>query len=289
MTGRYGIFYFYGYNPVMKSAAAKTRLPVVLVPGWMMTGRCWEGVAARLQEHHPLLTVALPGHASGVAGHLSFARPDELVGALADMVTQPALWVGWSLGGLLVQALACRYPQCAAGVVCIAAPSRFVAGDDWPHAMKPAVFDDFAASFAHDAESAVARFLGWQAAGCDDAKAILRQLKDIVARPGQPGQPGQPGRPGREAAAGLRFLGDCDLREAMRDCDCRVDFVAGAADRLAPAPALAQSAGAAKRGYFHCVAGAGHAVVLSHPDAVCRLIEHHVEHHVERARAQAAT
>lgn len=257
----------------MKSAEAETRTPVVLVHGWMMTDRCWAGVVARLRERHPLITVALPGHAPGADGHLSFARPEELVGALAAMVTRPALWVGWSLGGLLAQALACRHPKRVAGVVCIAAPSRFVAGDDWPHGMERAVFDDFAASFARDAESAAARFLGWQAAGCENARAILRRLKGAAARPG------------RETAAGLRFLGDCDLRKAMRDCRRRVDFVAGAADRLAPASALAQSAGSTRHGHFHCVAGAGHAMVLSHPGAVCRIIERHVE----RGRARAAT
>ena len=242
-------------------ADADVRPPVVLVHGWMMTGRCWENVAARLQRRYPLITVALPGHAPDAGDHSSFSRPDELVAALADVAAQPSLWVGWSLGGLLAQAVACRYPQRVMGVVCLASPSRFIAGDGWPHGMEQAVFDDFAAFFTRDAEGATARFLGWQAAGGGDAKAVLRRLRKAAARPG------------REAAAALRFLGDCDLREAMRDCRCRVDFVAGGADRLAAAAALAQSAGLAKRGHFHRIADAGHAMVLSHPDAVCRIIE----------------
>lgn len=257
----------------MKLPDAGTRPPVVLVHGWMMTGRCWEGVATRLRERHRLVTVALPGGVPGAAGRLSFSRPDELVAALAAAVARPALWVGWSLGGLLAQAVACRHAGRAAGVVCVAAPSRFVAGDDWPHGIERAVFDDFAASFARDAESATARFLGWQAAGCGNAKAVLRRLTAAAARPG------------REAAAALRFLGDCDLREELRGCRRRVDFVAGAEDRLAAPAALAQSASLAKRGHFHRVAGAGHALVFSHPAEVCRIIERHLERGREAAAA----
>ena len=202
----------------------------------------------------------------------AFSRPGELVAALAAAAPRRAVWVGWSLGGVLAQAVACRYPERVAGLVCIAAAARFVACDEWPHGMAPAVFDDFAAAFARDADGAAQRFLSLQTAGNGDA-ALLRRLRQAAARGGAHA----------EQAAALRFLGDSDLRGALRDCRCRADFIGGGQDRLVAARAVKQSSRLARDGRFHGIADAGHAAPVSHAGRVCEIIRQCAEH------ARAAT
>ena len=242
----------------------RAKTTVVLLHGWMMSRRCWDDVAARLQKHFHLFIAELPGHdARGGDGGGSFARPGELVAALAAAAPRRALWVGWSLGGMLAQAVACRYPERVAGLVCIAAPARFVANEEWPHGMAQTVFDDFATSFARDADGTARRFLALQAAGAGDAGAVLRRLKKAAA----------PATGHTELAAALRFLGGSDLRRALRDCRCRADFIGGGRDRLVTARAVEQSSRLARHGRFHGIADAGHAALISHPGRVCEVIE----------------
>ena len=288
--------------------------PVVLLHGWMMSRRCWDEVAARLRTVFDLYIAELPGHevrdetdgdarpsraaeppgcgankeTNGDSARVlriaelsernassngsAFSRPGELVAALAAAPPRRAVWVGWSLGGVLAQAVACRYPERVAGLVCIAAAARFVACDEWPHGMAPAVFDDFAAAFARDADGAARRFLSLQTTGNGDA-ALLRRLRQAAARGGAHA----------EQAAALRFLGDSDLRGALRDCRCRADFIGGGHDRLVAARAVRQSSRLARDGRFHNIADAGHAAPVSHAGRVCEIIRQCAEH------ARAAT
>ncbi|MDD9869373.1 MAG: alpha/beta fold hydrolase [Gammaproteobacteria bacterium] len=218
----------------------------------------------------PFRSAGLPGHNANNGS--AFSRPGELVAALAAAAPRRAVWVGWSLGGVLAQAVACRYPERVAGLVCIAAAARFVACDEWPHGMAPAVFDDFAAAFARDADGAARRFLSLQTAGNGDA-ALLRRLRQAAARGGAHA----------EQAAALRFLGDSDLRGALRDCRCRADFIGGGHDRLVAARAVKQSSRLARDGRFHNIADAGHAAPVSHAGRVCEIIRQCAEH------ARAAT
>ena len=267
--------------------------PVVLLHGWMMSRRCWDEVAARLRTVFDLYIAELPGHEvrgetngggarvlrsaelserNASSNGSAFSRPGELVAALAAAAPRRAVWVGWSLGGVLAQAVACRYPERVAGLVCIAAAARFVACDEWPHGMAPAAFDDFAAAFARDADGAARRFLSLQTAGNGDT-ALLRRLRQAAARGGAHA----------EQAAALRFLGDSDLRGALRDCRCRADFIGGGHDRLVAARAVKQSSHLARDGRFHNIADAGHAAPVSHAGRVCEIIRQCAEH------ARAAT
>lgn len=271
------------------------KTPVVLLHGWMMSRRCWDEVAARLQTMFDLHIAELPGHEA--RGEGTFSQPGELVAALAAAAPRRAVWVGWSLGGVLAQAAACRYPERVAGLVCIAAAARFVACDGWPHGMAPAVFDDFAASFARDADGAARRFLSLQTAGNGDA-ALLRRLRQAAARGGahaehlhaehahseqahaEHAHPEQAHaghahaeQTHAEQAAALRFLGDSDLRGALRDCRCRADFIGAGRDRLVAARAVEQSSRLARNGRFHNIADAAHAAPISHAARICEIIE----------------
>jgi len=261
-----------------------------------------------------------------------FSRPGELVAALAAAAPRRAVWVGWSLGGVLAQLAACRYPERVAGLVCIAAAARFVACDEWPHGMARAVFNDFAASFARDADAAAKRFLSLQTAGNGDA-ALLRRLRQAAARGGARTEQAHTGQAHAEhvhaerahaghthtrhahteqvhagqahakqvrveqaraehahieqvrtehahaeQAAALRFLGDSDLRGALRDCRCRADFIGAGRDRLVAARAVEQSSRLVRDGRFHHIADAAHAAPISHAERICEIIRQCAEH-----------
>lgn len=240
---------------------------------------------AKLPEHNANSetgsTGAKPSGRSANNGG-AFSRPGELVAALAAAAPRRAVWVGWSLGGVLAQLAACHYPERVAGLVCIAAAARFVACDGWPHGMAPAVFNDFAASFARDADAAARRFLSLQTAGNGDA-ALLRRLRQAAAHGGARAEHAyaehtHAEQTHTEQAAALRFLGDSDLRGALPNCRCRADFIGGGHDQLVAARAVEQSSRLARNGRFHNIADAAHAAPISHAARVCEIIEQCAEH-----------
>ena len=71
---------------------------LVLLHGWGLHGGIWKGLAAKLAEQFTVITVDLPGH-----GHSRATVMPEQLAAITDLVAnlvdEPATWLGWSLGG----------------------------------------------------------------------------------------------------------------------------------------------------------------------------------------------
>lgn len=228
----------------------------VLLHGWGFDGAVMEPLARSLASAERVLVIDLPGFRPGEA-----EPPGTDVDALADAVMQAApetaQWSGWSLGGLVALAAAQRYPRRVAGVDLVAGTPRFPADSAWPGIAMDEL-DGFRAAVAADPEAAHRRFLGFQLAGSDAARAVLRKLRAVVERNGLPSQ--------RALADGLDILRDTDLRARLSGLSCPVRALLGGADPLVPAalePHLAK-VGVAVR----VIPGAGHAPFLSHPDAV---------------------
>lgn len=228
----------------------------VLLHGWGFDGAVMEPLARTLAPAGRVLTIDLPGFRPGEA-----RAPGTDVDALADAVMQAApdtaQWAGWSLGGLVAVAAAHRYPQRVAGVDLVAGTPRFPADADWPGIAMDEL-DGFRAAVSADPETAHRRFLGFQLAGSDSARPVLRRLRALVERNGLPSQ--------RALADGLDILRDTDLRARLSALSCPVRALLGGADPLVPAalePHLV-AAGVEVR----VIPGAGHVPFLSHPDAV---------------------
>ena len=82
-------------------------------------------------------------HAVDLPGHGHSAPPaeftlDGVVSALASAFAsgaEPLTVLGWSLGGQVAMRWALTQPKRVSRIVLVATSPRFVAGDDWPHAM----------------------------------------------------------------------------------------------------------------------------------------------------------
>ncbi|HZF96912.1 MAG TPA: alpha/beta fold hydrolase, partial [Pseudoxanthomonas sp.] len=142
--------------------------PLVLIHGWGLHGGVFEPLVRRLSGRHRLHLVDLPGH-----GH---SRESEIPLALEACSrellerTPPALWIGWSLGGLFALQAASLSPQVRA-LALIAATPRFVRANDWPHAVEAATFERFGLDLAQDRRATLERFLALDTMGSEHARA----------------------------------------------------------------------------------------------------------------------
>lgn len=72
---------------------------LVLVHGWGLSGAVWQGLVPLLEPHFRLHLLDLPGFGHS---HQHPARSlEQLAAACAAVVPAGAIWLGWSLGGLV--------------------------------------------------------------------------------------------------------------------------------------------------------------------------------------------
>ncbi len=88
--------------------------PITLLHGFTSHGGAWEGVRARLDKSHRVLTIDFPGHGKSPAprsGYDFAACADDVVEAMERSNQTPGTLVGYSMGGRIALAAALRAPQ----------------------------------------------------------------------------------------------------------------------------------------------------------------------------------
>jgi len=230
---------------------------LVLIHGWALHGGVFAPLAERLAPRFRLHLVDLPGHGHSRDSEVPL-QPAAVASEIASRVP-PALWLGWSLGGLFALRAAASLPT-VRGLVMVAATPRFVRGPDWPHAVEPAVFEQFARDLEQDYDGTLERFIALDTLGSEHGRAELKSLRTLLhAR----------GRPQPEALhAGLQLLESTDLRRSLPSLAVPSLWLAGRRDRLVNPRGMAAAAGRAPGSRFVELPGAGHAPFLGHVDAV---------------------
>lgn len=231
---------------------------LVLLHGWAMHGGVFAPLVEALRADFTVHVVDLPGH-----GHSRDSAMRLALALVADALATrlpPALWLGWSLGGLFALEFARRHPRRMRGLVMLASSPRFVRGDDWPHGMSAEIFQGFAHGLRHDYRATLDRFIALEAFGSDDARGEIRALRDEVFSRGEPAA--------QVLADGLGLLERCDLRAVLPALQVPGLWLAGRRDRLVSPRAIEAAAALAPDARLQVLAGAGHAPFLTHPDAV---------------------
>lgn len=92
-------------------------LPVVLVHGIRLSGRCWTGVIDEMAPERPVTTVDLPGHGLRRGEPFTMTTAVAAVRTAVEQVGGRALLVGHSIGGYVGIAAAAELGEQVAGVV----------------------------------------------------------------------------------------------------------------------------------------------------------------------------
>ncbi len=237
-----------------------TRL--VLLHGWAMHGGVFAPLVDALRDRCTLHIVDLPGHGRSHDSTVSL-RPSECVRAIAERLP-PAIWLGWSLGGLYALEAALDFPEQVSALAMLCASPRFARGDGWSYAVSPEILAEFGRDLETDYEATLERFLALEALGSDSAREDLRRLRAHTFSEHRPAV--------RALVEGLDVLEHGDLRERVARLEQPSTWIAGRRDRLIPWQAMRWGA-AQCDGRFTCIAGAGHAPFIGHTDEVVAALE----------------
>jgi len=244
------------------------RRDLVLLHGWGMNLRVWDGLAAALARRFRVIAIDLPGHGGSdwdAAAQAPAAQAFRVHETLAPLTTRYHL-LGWSLGGQFALDLAAALPAAVERLVLVATTPRFLAGPDWRPGLKAAALEKLAAGVRADPARAVSGFIGLQLRGLAPRTAarVRAQLAEALVRGGT-------ALP--EALAwGLERLRVGDLRGQLAQVRKPALVIAGRDDRITPPAAARALAAALPRGRYQSLAGAGHVPFLSHPDAFAGLL-----------------
>jgi pimeloyl-[acyl-carrier protein] methyl ester esterase len=229
--------------------------PLVLLHGWGMNLRVFDGMVAVLAGHYRVTVIDLPGH--GASPWTAQTTPQSWLASLAATLPRAATLVGWSLGGQLALQLAAQPALAVRRLVLIASSPRFVQAPDWPAGLTAATLQAFAAQLERDAPRTIADFLELQVRGSLDAAGVRTRLQQALQQHGA----------AHPAAlrAGLELLEHNDLRELARRVDLPALLIAGQYDRVTPPQAAQALARLMPRAQLLQIPRAGHAPFLSHP------------------------
>ncbi|MGR5133257.1 pimeloyl-ACP methyl ester esterase BioH [Vibrio alfacsensis] len=196
---------------------------LVLLHGWGMNGAVWQQTVESLQPYFRLHVVDLPGY-----GHSAEHHAQDLA-QIAEMVLQgapsKAVWLGWSLGGLVATHIALNTPERVSKLITVASSPKFAAERPW-RGIQPNVLSAFTEQLMEDFSLTVERFMALQSMGSPSARQDVKQLKQAVLSRPQPNPD--------SLLVGLNILADVDLRDALTALTMPMLRLYGRLDGLVP-------------------------------------------------------
>ena len=202
---------------------------LVMIHGWGMDSDVLRPLAERLSENFRIALLDLPGHGKSRPYATSDTPLDDWAHALANAAPKPAVWLGWSLGGMPALRIAAQRPEHVTALGLLAATPSFTVREDWPHGVDFTVLTGFQEAIAVNPAKALARFASLQVRGDASASRQLRWLRRHLATFTPPDD--------QALADGLRILTQMDLREDLVTLRQPAMALLGAQDTLMPAGA----------------------------------------------------
>ncbi|RXJ73045.1 pimeloyl-[acyl-carrier protein] methyl ester esterase [Veronia nyctiphanis] len=229
-------------------------LDLILIHGWGMNAAVWEQVMPRLKDQFRIHTVDLPGF--GLSHQAGTYSLEEMAQLLLRESPDDAIWLGWSLGGLVATQAALINPNKMKGLVTVASSPCFAEQDGW-RGIKPAVLEAFSAQLENDFKVTIERFMALQAMGSPTARQDIKWLKDaVLSRP----------LPDKAALSqGLDILGQADLRSQLRLLSVPMLRMYGRLDGLVPIKVADDVSALAPTSTQTVFAKASHAPFISEP------------------------
>ena len=240
---------------------------LVLLHGWGLNVRVWDGLVQELRGRFRLIAVDLPGHGKSpwTSGRVTPAEQAWLLHSTLSPISNRYSLLGWSLGGQIALDLAAAMPAQIDKLVLVATTPRFVATPDWPYGMKLEVITKMATQLREDYQQTVRDFLDLQVRGSMDGTSVVEQMRHALSVHGE----AQP----EALEAGLNTLATSDLRPTLPHVRTPTLVIAGQNDRITAPGASRVLATALPDARYVEMRRAAHAPFLSHRKEFIAVLE----------------
>jgi pimeloyl-[acyl-carrier protein] methyl ester esterase len=255
-------------TPMVPTSAPSPQIPLhvttegagpdlVLLHGMSSHSGVWRETVRALSARWRVSCIDLPGHGLSPAS-MPLTALDELSDALTAAAPGPAVWVGWSLGGLAALKVALRHPERVQRLVMVASTPRFACAPDWPHGITDEIFYAIGFNDGDGFMNSLRQFISFQVAESENLSRTLRKLLGLAQQ--------HPPHPATFRSA-VEITRAVDLRPVLGKTLCPVRFIMGERDKFVPCRQGEDAAKLLSDAGCVVLPGAGHAPMLSHPDA----------------------
>lgn len=234
---------------------------LVLLHGWAMHSGIWGGLVDQLASEFRVNLVDLPGH--GVNSHVPLSGDLNEVAGLILSELPAAIWMGWSLGGLVTLAAALQQPHKVKKAILVAATPCFSRQAEWDLGVSLAQQQAFTDGLENDFEGTLKQFC-LQCFGAAWVEESLGRLgySSIVDKV-----------PARNVLhTGLHLLYGNNLIAGLSTCKVPTLFMGGTRDRTIRPESFGQAAAMMPAGSSRLIRGAGHAPFISHEEGFLDII-----------------
>ncbi|WP_299571278.1 pimeloyl-ACP methyl ester esterase BioH [uncultured Shewanella sp.] len=202
---------------------------LILLHGWGVNSAVFHPLQTALSEYR-VHYVDLPGFGNSKenSGDIS-----AWAAQLSAQLPKNAIWLGWSLGGLVASQIAINHPESVKALITVASSPCFMAQEaktdseqvTWP-GIAPKVLAQFSTQLNVNLAKTVERFLAIQAMGSDSAKDDIVTIKKLVLAKPLPSQ--------SVLDQGLSMLRTVDLRDQLHLIEQPWLRIWGKCDSLVP-------------------------------------------------------
>ena len=259
----------------------KQSIPIVLLHGWGLNSAVWQPLIASLStdftDAFHVITVDLPGFGTNINKKVSPYSLANVCQHIANTIEQPAIYLGWSLGGLVATEMALTYPEKVLGLITVASSPRFLEqrseekSDEkivnqliWS-GIKPHVLAVFHKQLQVDAEKTISGFLKLQAMGSPHVRQDIKQISQLVFQHDMANK--------NTLDESLKLLETSDYRLQLIDIKQPFLRLYGSADSLVPKSIIEHVAKFTENNSDqHIFEGASHAPFISHLDDFTKIL-----------------
>jgi pimeloyl-[acyl-carrier protein] methyl ester esterase len=230
---------------------------LVLIHGWGVHSGFWLPLINQLSHKFCITVIDLPGcgrspldsnlpyDLANVARQILMVAPDK------------AIWLGWSLGGLITTHIAAHYPKRVEKLICVASSPKFTKAPGWP-GVKISLLDKLLNTISSTSEEILVRFLSLQFKNALMDRRNKQKMRDELFQYGVPNLAALQG--------GLEIIRNSDLREHLTILNCPTLYVLGKLDVLVPITIAEKIDHMLTAGHAHIIPRGCHAPFLSSTD-----------------------
>lgn len=252
----------------LKSFEKGDKIPVVLIHGWGLNSAVWQPLIDNLSDEFTntfyIITVDLPGFGENVDKELNSYSLANICRYITNTIKQPAIYLGWSLGGLVATEMALNYPEKVLALITVASSPRFleetaeqheVCLSVWP-GVKSKILDVFHQQLKVDTKKTITNFLKIQAMGSPHIRQDIKQITKLVFQHKMANK--------TTLNQSLSLLEHSDHRQRLQDITQPFLRLYGEADNLVPKAVIGQISKLAQNSEQHIFKQASHAPFISH-------------------------
>lgn len=177
------MMYFFNHKEIITMTTlfcrqfGKGKQDIVLLHGWGLNSEVWRTIEVECGSYFRLYLIDLPGY-----GRSNFFPPlslQQMAEVIWEKAPKQAIWLGWSLGGLIASIIALNHQTEIAALITVASSPCFSQQENWL-GINPKAFRGFKQQFQVNFYRTVERFLALQTFGTKTANSDIRLLKSVI-------------------------------------------------------------------------------------------------------------